>query len=182
MKVTYLVFENGIGSNLRVASKEEWKRILEDNRALPRQERRFFVQDSIVDFDGVDTVYIEASKEEYDRWHAENQRVYRKRERAGEVEMLSFDISTQTTDDATLLDTMTDGINWEDAMIEEIRLKELREKLAAWRDWANELLDYYLDGMQMEATAILSEKYGVSQKTIRLRKRSLEEVLKKFLK
>ena len=48
MKTTYLVFENGVGSALRVASKEEWKRIMEENRNLPRELRRFFVQDCLV--------------------------------------------------------------------------------------------------------------------------------------
>lgn len=41
MKVTYLVFENGIGSALRVATKEEWNRIMQVNRTLPRRAASF---------------------------------------------------------------------------------------------------------------------------------------------
>ena len=74
MKTTYLVFENGIGSALCVASKEEWNRILQENRNLPRELRRFFVQDCFEDCGKMDCMYIEASREEYDKWHTENQR------------------------------------------------------------------------------------------------------------
>ena len=63
MKTTYLVFENGIGSALRVASKDEWNRILQENRNLPRELRRFFVQDCFEDCGMMDCLYIEASRE-----------------------------------------------------------------------------------------------------------------------
>ena len=67
-------------------------------------------------------------------------------------------------------------------MIDAIRMKELRTRLAAWRTWANELLDYYLAGEKIAATRILSKKYGVSEKTIRQRKRALEEFVQNFFK
>ena len=182
MKTTYLVFENGIGSALRIASEQEWDQILAMNRSLPRAERRFFIKDCITESNGMDCIYIETSKDEYDRWHSMHQVRYKKRKDAGEVIVDSLDAYPRLDDDSAWVDMMADGVDWENRMIDQVRMKELREELNHWRDWANELLDFYLTGMQMEATAILSEKYGVSAKTIRQRKRALEEVLKKFLK
>lgn len=66
MKVTYLVFENGIGSALRVATKEEWNRIMAENRTLPREQRRFFIRDCIEDCEVIDSLYIEVDKDSYD--------------------------------------------------------------------------------------------------------------------
>ena len=182
MKVTYLVFENGIGSALRVATKEEWNRIMQENRALPREQRRFFMQDCFEDCGDMDCMYIETTREEYDKWHSAYQVRYKKRVDAGEITVLSLDISTQTSDDSSMIDTLEDGVNWEERMIDAIRMKELRTHLAAWKTWANELLDYYLAGEKVAATRILSKKYGVSEKTIRQRKRALEEFVQNFFK
>ena len=180
MKATYLVFENGIGSALRVASKEEWNQILAANRGLSREQRRFFIQDCFEDCGTMDCLYIETTKEDYDKWHAENQRRYRQRISCGDIETLSLDISIQTDDGSSMLDIMDDGINWEEVIIDGIRMRELRVRLASWRDWANELLDYYLAGEQMAATKILAKKYGLSEQLIRRRKRDLESYVKKY--
>ena len=180
MKTTYLVFENGIGSALRVASAQEWDQILAVNRSLPRAERRFFIKDCITDSEDMDCMYIETTKDEYDRWHSMHQVRYKKRKNAGEIIVDSLDAYPRLDDDSAWVDMIADGVDWEDRMIDQIRVKELREELSHWRDWANELLDYYLSGTQREATTILSEKYSVSAKTIRERKRALEDFLKNF--
>lgn len=44
MNITYVVFENEKG-NLCVADKKEWNRIMEENCRLPREKRRFFIED-----------------------------------------------------------------------------------------------------------------------------------------
>jgi hypothetical protein len=176
MKVTYLVFDDM--GQLRVATKEEWNGIMEQNRTLSREQRRFFIQDCFEDCGILDCMYIETTREKYNKWHAANQRRYRQRQSSGDAEILSLDISTQTSADEAMIDIMGDGIDWEKMMLSGICLKELRCKLAAWRDWANELLDYYLAGEQMVATRILSTKYGLSEQLIRRRKRELESFIK----
>ena len=180
MKKTYLVFENGIGSALRVASKDEWNRILAANRSLPRAERRFFIQDCFEDCGMMDCLYIEASREDYDKWHAENQRKYRQRADCGEVEIISLDVSVVTEDESSMLDVMPDGINWEEVILDGLRMREFRESLSKWRPWANELLDYYLDGEKTAATKLLAVKYGVTEQEIRRRKRMLERYVKNY--
>ena len=79
-----------------------------------------------------------------------------------------------------MLDVMPDGVDWEDVILDGLRMRELRKRLAVWKEWANELLDYYLDGEQVAATRILAEKYGISEQVIRRRKRMLEDYVKSY--
>lgn len=182
MKTTYLVFENGIGSALRIATKEEWTRIMEENRGVPTNKRRYFIKDCFEDNGTLDCLFYEASKEMYDEWHREKERRCYRHKDDGDVVVLSLDISTQTDDGSCLSDTLSDGVNWETVMVDTMYLKEFRVKLATWRDWANELFDYYLAGEQTSATRILAGKYGVSEQLIRRRKRDLEAYIKKNFK
>ena len=65
-------------------------------------------------------------------------------------------------------------------MVDSLYLREFRVQLAAWKEWANELFDYYLAGEQADATKILAKKYGLSEQLIRRRKRELETFIKKY--
>ena len=98
----------------------------------------------------------------------------------GEVEILSLDVSVVTEDESSMLDVMPDGVDWEDVILDGLRVREFRKSLAEWKVWANELLDYYLDGQQLAATKILAEKYGVSEQIIRRRKRMLEDYVRAY--
>ena len=76
MKNTFLVLNDPCNkdSGLHVASIKEWNQILETNRTLPRDQRRFFIKDSFEDCGEIDCMYIETTREEYDKWHS--QQVY----------------------------------------------------------------------------------------------------------
>ena len=51
MRITYLVYENAQnGRKLRIATKEEWSQIMEENRGLPCDKRRYFIEDSMSAF------------------------------------------------------------------------------------------------------------------------------------
>ncbi len=58
---------------------------------------------------------------------------------------------------------------------------QLREALAAWKPWANDMLDCYLRGERRTCTDTLSLKYGVSPQVVRKYKRQFEKFIKKFL-
>lgn len=179
MKATYLVFD-GMGQ-LRVATKEEWNGIMEQNRTLPREQRRFFIQDCFEDCGILDCMYIETTKTEYDKWHSAHQVQYMKRKDSEDIVILSGDTSTQT-EDGTLLDTLSDGIDWERLMIDDIQMQELRVALAAWKNWAVELLDIYLAGQKTKASRFLSEKYGIRKNSARYRRSEFEKFVLDFLK
>ena len=60
-------------------------------------------------------------------------------------------------------------------------MEELKEALAAWRPWAADLLELYLNGEKRACTEALSRKYGVSPQVIRKYKRQFEDFVKNFL-
>ena len=179
MKVTYLVFDDM--GQLRVATKEEWNGIMAQNRTLPREQRRFFIQDCIDDCGSLDCMYIETTKAEYDKWHSAHQVRYKKRKDAEGVVILPGDAAAPSENES-FLDIMDDGIDWEKIMIDTILIDELRSALAAWNDWAVDMLDLYMAGMKTKASQFISKKYGVAEITGRWRRRKFEEFVINFLK
>lgn len=184
MKTTYLVYKetNSGKKELVVATREEWNSILATNRTLPREQRRFFIESRIREGNTWDCMFIEASREEYNTWHSQEAKRSRNLRDAKEYRFLSLDYGCSFDDDVGFAETIVDGTNFEEEFASDMFMRDLRAALAAWRDWANELLDYYLAGKRMEATKIMSEKYGLSEKTVQRYKNHLDEFVKTFLK
>lgn len=184
MKTTYLVYKetNAGKKELVVATREEWNSILATNRTLPREHRRFFIESKIREGNSWDRMFIEASKEEYDKWHSQEEMRLRNVKAEEGYKILSLDYGCSFDDDVEFADTIVDSTNLEEEVASDMFMRDLRAALAAWRDWANELLDYYLAGKRVEATKIMSKKYGLSEKTVQRYKNRLDEFVKTFLK
>ncbi len=180
MKATYLVYDENNQGQLRSATKEEWKSITDANKTLPIEKRRFFIQDNLFDNGIRDCIFIESSKEEYDLWHSEAQRNYRKR-KADNVEMRTIDLEAAEGDGTAIVDLIGDEIDWENRMISNIRMQELYHALAAWKPWATELLSFYMNGTQKQITKVVSERHGVSEQLVRRWKRNFEQFVIDFL-
>lgn len=182
MRITYLVYENGQdGGKLRIATKEEWSRIMDENRGLPCGKRRYFIEDTIDDFGEIDRMYIESSKQDYDRWHAENESKRRKRISTKGVEIVSMDFESYTDESYSLHGVVTDGINWETIIVDRMEMESLTLALSEWRPWAIDILECYLVGRKRDCTKYLSLKQGVSEQTIRTRKREFEAFVLGYL-
>ena len=67
------------------------------------------------------------------------------------------------------------------AVLDAVLIDELKIRLTAWKPWAAELLAHYLAGRKKSCTAVMAEKYGVSEQVIRKYKRQFEAFVKKFL-
>lgn len=180
MKVTCLVYKeaNSEKKELVVATREEWDEIMKKNRTLPREQRRFFIRDSIDN----DCMFIETSRDEYNKWHSQEVMRARNRKAAKDYQVLSLDYALSDVEEVAYGDTVADPFNLEEDLLNDMFMANLRAALAEWKDWANELLDYYLAGKRMESTRILSEKYGVSFYTIQKRKNLLDQFIKNYLK
>ena len=182
MKRTFLAYRdpNAETKELIEISKEQWKAILETNKKTPYERRRFFIMDCFADCGELDCMYIEVEKPAYDEWHREHEK--KNRERAGAPDYTIYSLDYENDDeDASISDILADDFDLEAAVVDSIRIDDLRMELAAWKDWASEMLDYYLQGEQLKLAAILSEKHGVSPQVIRKRKRQFEEFVKAFL-
>ena len=79
MKTTVLVYidRENTSMGMRIASQEEFTKILIKNKELPLQERRLFTKDVIADTDGLDVMYIETGLSEYQKWNSKQ--TYRNR-------------------------------------------------------------------------------------------------------
>ena len=74
-----------------MATKKEWDSILAVNRTLPREKRRFFIESKIREGNTWDRMFIETSKEEYDKWHSQEEMRRRNLKAAERYKFLSLD-------------------------------------------------------------------------------------------
>lgn len=184
MKNTYLVYKdvNAEEKELVVATPQEWHNIMEENKRLPREQRRFFIKDCINDFDEIDCLYIETSREEYNRWHSRYEVSVQKRKCEKEYRMLSLDYFSDGDDNILLQNVLASPEDVEEEVGSDMMMRELRRRLNEWKPWANELLDFYLAGKRASATRYFIQKYGISGTTVQKRKHKLDEFVKNFLK
>lgn len=184
MKTTYLVYKeaNSGKKELVVATREVWNSILATNRTLPREQRRFFIENRIREGNTWDCMFIETSREEYNKWHSQEAMRSRNLRAARDYQIISLDHGCSFDDDVEFAETLADSTNFEEEVASDMFMADLRAALSAWRAWANELLDYYLAGKRLESTRILSKKYGVSAVTIQKRKKMLDQFIKEYLK
>lgn len=184
MKTTYLVNkEQADGSvYLTAVSSAEWLEVVESNKSLPADCRRYFILDYIAEDGDLDRMVIEAPADVYRDWHRGHMAERRHREHGKGLRRLSLDAPIPGKSDPIRLgESLASEEDLEEAVCSRMLMDELRKKLAAWKPWANELLDLYLLGQRRTCTAALAEKYGVSQQVIRKYKRQFEEYVKNFL-
>lgn len=184
MKNTYLVYKdvNAEEKELVVATPQEWHSIMEENKRLPREQRRFFIKDCISDFEDIDCLYIETSREEYNRWHSRYEVSVQKRKCEKGYRMLSLDYFSDGDDNIPLQNVLASSEDVEKEVGSDMMMQELRRRLNEWKPWANELLDFYLAGKRASATRFFIQKYGISGTTVQKRKHQLDEFVKNFLK
>lgn len=183
MKTTFLVYKDTTAKEkeLCVATHDEWDAILKANRGLPCEQRRYFILDCIEDNNQLDCMYIETSFEEYKTWHSKH--IYKQRLRAIEKTYikLSLDFEVPETNGCILYDAIPNGTDFEKELTDEYEIEQLRKLLQQWKPWANELLDYYLEGKKASCTKEMSRKLGISEQTMRKRKKEFESIVATFL-
>lgn len=183
MKSTYLVYKNTNApeEGLRIASKKEWNQILKMNKKLPRERRRFFIEDNICDLGKWDCMYIETSREKYDEWHREKMKSLRKHQNEPEIMLISGDVVVGT-DGETVFDTIASSVNVEKEVEEKVLLQTLRNELSAWHEWAGDFFDLYINGQRITSCSIICQKYGVTERAARSWKDKFEIYIAENLK
>lgn len=184
MKITYLINQaqpDG-AMHLTAVSAAEWQSAVYANKDFPPERQRYFIRDYIADGDNIDCMVIEVSADEYIQWDKDRSAARRNRE-AGKNFHVSFLDAPFAGMDRTMarLEQLPDQTQLESMVCDSVLMEELKEALAAWRPWATDLLELYLNGQKRACTEVLSRKYGVSPQVIRKYKRQFEEFVKKFL-
>ena len=182
MKNTYLVFidPQNERSGLRVATAAEWDQILSSNRGAAQEERRYFICDCFEDCGELDRMYIETTKSEFDKWHSQNVEAERKRKIGRKYGKVSLQQLLQAEDELSFCDTVEGDSRLEELICDEASIQQLREKLAAWKPWAVEMLELYLNGQKKKASMVISEKYETSVRTAQRWKEKFEAYVISF--
>lgn len=185
MKITFLVNQEQPDGTvcLCVASHEEWLTIVNANKLLPLEEQRYFIRDCIEEDGELDWMIMEAPRSEYLKWHREHQAASRNRSRGRQFELLSADTFLPAGGRMVRAeDVLASGEQLEETVCDGLFIEELRRELAAWKPWANDLLDLYLQEEKKSCTGMMAQKYGVSPQVVRKYKRQFEAFIKKYEK
>lgn len=184
MKITYLLNKQQPDGTLclAVSTVAEWQAVLRENRKLPNNQRRYFILDYIPDGGELDCMVIETSAEEYRTWNREHMAAERNRAIGKRFQHISLNANPLGTDGAERIqDAVVATEQAEEAIFDQLLMENLRARLSAWKPWANDLLELYLQGQKKTCTKMLAAKYGVSPQTARKYKRQFENFIKKFL-
>ena len=109
MKTTVLVYidRENTSMGMRIASQEEFTKILIKNKELPLQERRLFTKDVIADTDGLDVMYIETGLSEYQKWNSKQTYRNRIQNEKRNYKFLSTDTLCANEDAGALTDSVS---------------------------------------------------------------------------
>ena len=184
MKTTVLIYKEVDGvRQLVVATKKEWEAILEANKGLPTAERRLFEENTIKDGKEEDRMFIEVSYEDYQKWNREDTAKKKKRIYENKFEIISLDTTlVADPEDDSMHEALPSPFDLERFSSDRVLLEQLTAALKAWKPWAPELLQIYLDGKQHSCTLELCRKYNLKERAVRYRKAQFEEFVKNFLK
>ena len=183
MKTTYLIYKEVEGTRqLVIATQEEWNFILKENRRLPQEKRRYFVNDCIEDGDELDCMYIEVSASEHREWNSKNTVRQWKRKAGMPYHHLSLDAGIADSDIVSLHESIASDFDLEGIATNHLLFEELKQALRVWKPWAEELLELYLAGAKRSCTESLCNKYGLTDRAVRKRKKAFEKFVLKFLK
>ena len=182
MKNTFLVFNDPTNpkSGLHVASIQEWDQILKRNKTLPREQRRFFITDAFEDCGEIDCMYIETTREEYDKWHSQKVYSERKRKIEEQYRKVSLQYPYPSNEGFFYEDVVPCDFNLEETVLEGKVIEALKEKLAEWKPWGVEMLELYISGKKEQATFIISKEYGVTIRQVQRWKMRFESYVKRF--
>jgi len=185
MKTTYLLkktYPDG-SERLAVASSAEWMAVVKANKLLPPEKRRYFILDYIAEKSGLDRMVIEVPYDDYVVWLREHVSAQRNRALGKNYQQISLDTAIFTENGPVhFCNIIAAEERVEDMACDQMLIVELREKLAKWKPWANDLLDWYLQGEKRTCTKCLAQKYNVSTQVVRKYKRQFEKFIKNFLK
>ena len=184
MKNTYLIYKDPKAEKkeLIVATPKQWDEIMKANRGATQEERRYFTCDCFEDCGELDRMYIEVEKPEFDKWHSQNVMRGRNRKLGEQYAFVSTSQEIPGTD-LVYEDIIADSsCNVEEEAEEKSEMAALRERLTSWKSYGVVFLDLYLKGQKGNATAIISEKYGVTIRTAQRWKESFESFVEDFLK
>lgn len=175
MKTTYLIRSTQAdGSTVLVeTSAEHWHEIVENNKLLPKNERRYFITDTINEFGVFDCMIMEVPYADYLPWHSGRSPEARNRVLRKTYQHVSIDAGS--------LENTVSISNMEDMVEGSVLVAELRNALQIWNTWAVFVLDMYLGNHHSDAIPFIMAQCSVSKSTAYRYIGQFKSFIKKFL-
>ena len=178
MKMTYLInsyLPDG-STELVETSCKHWHEIINENKNVSRDKRRYFYADVIVENSHYDCIVMEVSATIFHQWSNETRAARRNMVEKKKYSHIPQEILTEYGDDCMLIsDTM------EMSIISAETIAALKTHLAAWRPWATAVLNLFLEGNSKQVGPYLVHKYGIGESTARRYKQQFKNFVKKYL-
>ena len=183
MKTIYLLRETlPDGSHHLVqTTPQKWHAIINEQKNLPIEQRRHFINDTIVENDDVDCIIIETTLEEWRKWDNNRKKQSRDREYKKKYIHLSLDFVIDAESGTTMLACSSVNNQMEEEIFQRYFFQEMHRDLAKWRPWATKMLEFYMAGDTTHANQEMMRVFGVEERTVRKYKMQFEEFLRAYM-
>lgn len=178
MKTTYLInsyLPDG-STELVQTTAEHWHKIVEENKKLPKEKRRYFYADIIADSYPFDCIVMEVSADLFNMWSNENRNSRRNCSEKTRYSHISLELLMEEYDSCIM-----SSCSFEEDFVGSVIIEELRKKLSGWKPWGIAVLDMYLSGQKASVAQFLTTKYGLPQSTAYRKREEFENFAKIFL-
>lgn len=178
MKMTYLInsYRSDGSTELVETTYKHWHEIVDENKKVPRDKRRYFYADVIAENDHYDCIVMEVSATVFYQWSNETRAARRNLAEMKKYSHISWEILSAYGDDCMLMsDTM------ETSIINAETIAALKSHLAAWKPWATAVWDLFLEGNSKQVGPYLVHKYGIGESTARRYKHQFKNFVKNFI-
>lgn len=179
MSVQFLIngFHDDGSPGLVVATEQEWLSIVADNVRLPKEERRYFYRDLIVDGDQYDFIIMEVPKKLLLQWNNAARNVFRSKAIERDFTHISFDFLAEFGYEGPPTED-----NIDETIYNNILVDNLRNEVSKLDPWASEVLEMYLLGCAIDTQKHLMSKYKISRTTAYRYQQSFDFFIKNYLK
>ena len=184
MNTTYLFKEETTNGQkkLRIGTRDEFKSVMQMNKEIGEENRRYFIREKSLDPNQPDLLIIEVDRSEYLEWKKEQVTRSRNYRLGKQYSQLSLERTVQASSQGKLDEPALYG---EDPGFEDVlagvMLDELREELRKWKPWAVDMLDIYMKNGAEICAVMFADRYGVGESTARRYVCHFEQKIKKFL-
>lgn len=183
MKTVYLAREQQPDGTYRLVeiSAEKWHAIIKEQEGLPMEQKRHFIEDIIFDYHGEDRMKIEVSLDEWRRWDNKRRKQGREAEHRRKYLHLSLDYVIDAETGATMMSHSTLCAVSEDEAYRECLREDLLKALAAWKPWALQMLQFYMETDITHANEQMMAVFQVKERTVRKYKSQFEAFMREYL-
>lgn len=178
MKTTYLINSNlpDGSTELVQTTSEHWHKIVEENKILPKEKRRYFYADIIADSHPFDCIVMEVSADLFNMWSNENRNSRRYFSEKTRYSHVSLELLLEECDSC-----IVSSCSFEEDFVGSVIIEEFRKKLSGWKPWGPAVLNMYLSGQKKAVANYLIEQYGLNESAAYRQRKAFEIFSKNFL-